>query len=238
MRLSGNANLFPGPFRGSLTSWLPVWRPPALSSAKSTWCQSRARAAPTRCGAALRDRHVGRQPVGQARASTGKCLSPSRGDAARELVGARDRLPLVDVRVWGCQTLTARIACALSSGFVRRGPPAITRPSMELCSAPFNVLRCASTRLAAGLRTLTAPARSSGFGNYVMARVCGHVALQMVEFDDGFEWRYAAVISPVSQDTPSASHALHAERSGRRSQSPKSHAPVQTLCCSVFDHKV
>ena len=34
----------------------------------------------------------------------------------------------------------------------------------------------------------------------------------MVEFDDGFEWRYAAVISPVSQDTPSASHAVHAER--------------------------
>jgi len=43
-----NANLFPGPSPGSLTSWLPVLQPPTLPSAKSAWCESRDRAAPTR----------------------------------------------------------------------------------------------------------------------------------------------------------------------------------------------
>jgi hypothetical protein len=119
---------------------------------------------------------------------------------------------------------------------------AITRSSVELGVGAVKVLRCSSLRsdpADAGPADLDGADAQLRFGNYVMARMYGHVALQMVEVDDRFERRYSAVISPVSHDTPSAiARRACGARSGRRSQSPKSHAPVQTLCCSVFDRKV
>jgi len=51
-----NAEVFPGPSRGSLTSWLPVWQPPTLPSAKIAWCRSRGRAAPAFHARPSRDR--------------------------------------------------------------------------------------------------------------------------------------------------------------------------------------
>jgi len=92
--------------------------------------------------------------------------------------------------------------------------PAITRSSVELGVGAVKVLRCSSLRsdpTDAGPVDLDGAYAQLRFGNYVMARLYGHVALQMVEVDDRFERRYSAVISPVSHDTPSASHAVHAE---------------------------
>ena len=91
---------------------------------------------------------------------------------------------------------------------------AITRSSVELGVGAVKVLRCSSLRsdpADAGPADLDGADAQLRFGNYVMARLYGHVALQMVEVDDRFERRYSAVISPVSHDTPSASHAVHAE---------------------------
>lgn len=110
--------------------------------------------------------------------------------------------------------------------------PAIRRASLELCSAPCKPLRSAPTphchpnaaaALGApagrGLRGLTAPARSSPNGSYLMA---GHVAGATVTLPgltrDSMR-RYSAGISPVPHGTPSAWRTAHAERVlGRRSQ--------------------
>ncbi len=101
---------------------------------------------------------------------------------------------------------------------------AITRSSVELGVGAVKVLRCSSLRsdpADAGPADLDGADAQLRFGNYVMARLYGHVALQMLEVDDRFERRYSAVISPVSHDTPLriARRACGA-RFGRRSQSP------------------
>jgi hypothetical protein len=70
-----NAEVFPGPSRGSLTSWLPVWQPPTLPSARSAWCQSRDRAAPTR--------HAPRQEAGAWGGSGSAWPVPGQPDASQ-----------------------------------------------------------------------------------------------------------------------------------------------------------
>ena len=47
--------------------------------------------------------------------------------------------------------------------------PTITRPMLDLCSAPCKARRFAPPAHARGLRALTTPARRSCLGNYVMA---------------------------------------------------------------------
>jgi hypothetical protein len=93
--------------------------------------------------------------------------------------------------------------------------PAITRSSVELGVGAVKVLRCPSLRsdpADAGPADLDGAYAQLRLGNCVMARLYDRVAMQMVEFDDRFERRYSAVFSPVSHDTRSASHAVHAER--------------------------
>lgn len=141
-----NANLFPGPSRGSLTSWLPVWQPPTLPSAKIGWYRSHGRAAPAF--------HAPRQEVGtwggsrsakpvpgQPRASHEPSRCCTRADDVRGLAadGRRARCGQVD----GSARRGSRERC--HPRFVRQTQPAITRPSMELCSAPSRSRRCAPT---------------------------------------------------------------------------------------------
>lgn len=86
---------------------------------------------------------------------------------------------------------------------------------MELGIGAVKVLRCSSLRsdpAEAGPADLDGAYAQLRLGNCLMARLYGRVAMQMVEFDDRSERRYSAIISPVSHDTPSASHAVHAER--------------------------
>ena len=98
----------------------------------------------------------------------------------------------------------------------------------ELCSAPCKALRFASPALSRGLRALTAPARSSPIGRYVMAGgvnagqptlarptlIIGTAGLgQMKKVDERFAPSYPAVIAgALSSSTPSASRFPHAER--------------------------
>ncbi len=65
---------------------------------------------------------------------------------------------------------------------------AITRSSVELGVGAVKVLRCSSLRsdpADAGPADLDGADAQLRFGNYVMARLYGHVALQMVDIADG-----------------------------------------------------
>ncbi len=80
-----NANLFPAPSRGSLTSWLAVWQPPMLPFGEErvvpiAGCR-RTHASP----AAPRGRHVRRQSIGETCAWTAGCLSGRNDHAARDV---------------------------------------------------------------------------------------------------------------------------------------------------------
>jgi hypothetical protein len=118
---------------------------------------------------------------------------------------------------------------------------AITRSSLELGVGAVKVLRCSSLRsdpADAGPADLDGADAQLRFGNYAMARLYGHVGLQMVEVDDRFERRYSAVISPVSHDTPSAPHAVHAEHLPVGAPEFRLHAPSQHNVLLMFDQEI
>lgn len=119
----------------------------------------------------------------------------------------------------------------------------------ELCSAPCKALRFTSTPLTRGLRALTAPARSSSIGSYVMAGNVTPLKFSNLGFSNlGIDVksarRYSANISPVLSEHPlrfavtACGARFHLTASGHRSNAPKNNKfrGVAHRACALTSH--